>query len=264
MIRAALALAARGVPVFPLNADKSPRTHRGFHDATTDEAIIRAWDVGWNDALIGSPPPEGVIVLDIDPRNGGDNTLALFPALPKTRTTETRSGGHHYWLSVSPELKLRGTLGPGVDVKRHGKGYVVIPPSPGYKYVIFGDPAPAPDWLIEELVVVERPVSECVASDAKFFSFQKGTPYGEAALKNAWETLQGVENGQRNIALNKVTFGLAQLYAGGELSRDAALDVLLTAAEAMGLSGWETRNTIESAWRAGERVPRQAPQRERV
>jgi len=41
---AALELARAGVAVFPCNADKSPRTPRGFHDATTDEDVISGWN----------------------------------------------------------------------------------------------------------------------------------------------------------------------------------------------------------------------------
>lgn len=258
MIDAALLLAQAGVSVFPVGPDKAPRTPRGFYDATTDEATIRAWN--WEGCGIGSPPAEGVIVVDIDPRNGGDNTLALFPELPPTRTTRTRSGGRHLWLRVDPHQKLRGVLGPGIDVKRHGKGYVVIPPSPGYVYVRGGDPAPAPDWLIDELRVQEFDPDE--AADPKFFPFQIGTPYGEAALRNTLQRLAEVDNGARNDELNKAAFGLAQLSAGGELSmRRAVDDLVVVATEVMRLSDWEARHTIESGWKAGSKVPRQAPER---
>lgn len=257
MINAALALAAKGIAVFPVGPDKAPRTPRGFYDATTDRNTILNWD--WADCGIGHPPAEGVIVIDIDPRNGGENSLAAFPALPTTRTTRTRSGGSHLWYTVDPSEKLRGVFAPGVDVKRHGKGYVLIPPSPGYEYVVFGPMAPLPDWMVEELRIEEFEPDESAAP--KFFPFQKGTAYGEAALRNALNNLRSVDNGARNDALNKAAFGLAQLEAGGELSRNAAIIGLLEVAEAIGLSDWEARHTIESGWKAGSKVPRQAPER---
>lgn len=257
MIDAALALAAKGYRVFPVGPDKAPRTPRGFHDATTDFGTIERWN--WDGCMIGCEPPEGVIVVDIDPRNGGDNTLALFPELPRTRTTRTRSGGRHLWLTVPIDQKLRGVLGPGIDIKRYGKGYVVVPPSPGYEYVVFGAMAPAPNWLIEELVVQEFAPDE--SSQPKYFPFQKGTAYGEAALRNALRDLAQVDNGARNESLNKASFCLAQLEAGGELSRDAAIEGLYTTALDIGLSEGEARHTIESGWTAGALRPRQAPER---
>jgi putative DNA primase/helicase len=259
MMKAALILARSGVLVFPCNADdKSPRTTHGFHDATTDLDIVRAWS--WDDALIGAAIGEGQIVIDVDPRNGGDDTLALFSKLPRTRTTKTRSGGRHYWLHIPKEITLRGTLGPGIDVKRPGKGYVIVPPSPGYAYIRGGELARAPQWLLDELVLQIREDTESAASP-KFFPFEVGTAYGVAALRNAITDLEAAPEGSRNDALNKAAFGLAQLEAGGELSRHKALEALVTAAEGIGLGKWEIRNTIESGWSAGEIVPRQAPER---
>lgn len=255
MLGAALKLARAGVAVFPVGDDKAPRTPRGFHDATTDISIIGSWT--W-DGMIGAAIPEGQIVLDVDPRNGGDETLALFPSLPRTRTTRTRSGGRHYWLRVPLDMNLRGTLGPGLDVKRAGKGYVVIPPSPGYSFIRGGEIARAPGWLLEELVLVVRESQE--SANPKFFAFEQGTAYGLAARRNMLAELEEAPEGGRNDALNKAAFAMAQLEAGGELARDPALTALMDVALSIGLTTWEARNTIESGWTAGVEVPRQAPQ----
>ncbi len=257
MLKAALKLARSGVPVFPCNVeDKSPRTSHGFKDASTDIAVVSAWS--WEDAIIGAAIVEGQVVIDVDPRNGGDDTLALFPKIPKTRTTRTRSGGRHYWLLIPNEVTLRGSLGPGIDVKRPDKGYVIVPPSPGYTFVRGGALARMPEWLLDELVLQIRADSDSAASP-KFFPWEKGTRYGLVALANALEAIRTAPEGSRNDALNKAAFGLAQLEAGGELARDAALSGLIEAAEHIGLGKWEIRNTIESGWSAGELVPKQAP-----
>jgi len=262
MLEAALRLARSGVSVFPCDPeDKSPLTTHGFHDATTNAEIIHAWD--WSDALIGAAIGEGQVVIDVDPRNGGDDTLALFPKLPRTRTTKTRSGGRHYWLLIPNEVTLRGTLGPGVDVKRPGKGYVIVPPSRGYLYIRGGGLARMPEWLLDELVLQLREDVDSAAAP-KFFPFEKGTAYGVVALRNAVNELANAPEGSRNDALNKAAFGMAQLEAGGELSRAAALEALVTAAEAIGLGKWEIRNTIESGWSAGEQIPKQAPALEKA
>jgi Bifunctional DNA primase/polymerase, N-terminal len=260
VLKAALTLAQTGLAVFPCGADKAPLTTRGFKDATTDPDAIRVWASAWT--MIGAAIPEGQIVLDVDPRNGGDETLALLPSLPRTRTTRTRSGGRHYWLRVPLDMNLRGTLGPGLDVKRAGKGYVIVPPSPGYSYIRGGEIARAPDWLLEELVLVVRESQE--SANSKFFPFEQGTAYGLAARRNMLAELAEAPEGGRNDALNKAAFAMAQLEAGGELARDAALTALMDMALHIGLTAWEARNTIESGWTAGVEVPRQAPAKETV
>jgi hypothetical protein len=262
VLQAALTLARSGVAVFPCGVDKAPSTSHGFHDATTDADTIRAWS--W-DGMIGAAITPGTFVLDVDPRNGGADTMALLVSvtrwLPRTRRTRTKSGGSHFWFLVPPDLTLRGSLGPGVDVKRAGKGYVIVPPSPGYVWVVGGAPARAPEWLLEELVVETRANAD-EAAEPKFFPFEDGTAYGQAALRNALVELADAPEGGRNDALNKIAFGLAQLEAGGELSRAAALERLLTVAESIGLRSAEAMKTIESGWLAGYQIPRQAPKRE--
>lgn len=259
MLEAALQLAREGVAVFPVGDDKAPRTPRGFYDATTRLKTIRSWN--WEGGMIGHEPESGVVIIDVDPRNGGEKTMSLFPALPRTRTTKTRSGGRHYWLTVDPSLKLRGKLGPGVDVKRHGKGYVVIPPSPGYTYLVKGRMAKAPDWLIEELVVKADFDPGEAAAKPRYFPFQTGTPYGEAALRNGLAEIADAGHGARHETLNKVAFGLGMLAAGGELNPDPTCAAILSAAVESGLEEADAVDVLRRGWFAGMRQPRSAPSR---
>ncbi len=263
----ALTLARKGTAVFPVNPDKSPRTPRGFHDATTDETAIRAWD--WNSGgMLAACIPEGVIVVDVDPRHGGDATLAAlleaYEDLPATRTVQTGGGGHHYYFSVPEHLTLRSTLGPGIDIKRSGKGYVVVPPSEGYSYERGGQVAPAPYWMMAELVVENRPTGggEAVEGSKFFPQLEDGTTYGIAGMERELGRLAQQTEGGRNNALNRAAFALAQLSAGGELSEEVALRSLEHVASQIGLSDTEARATIASAWKSGTEAPRQAPERE--
>ena len=126
-----------GVAVFPI----APRAKvpllpggRGYLDATRDEAQIDAWWSSYPDANIGaSAIASGVVVIDVDPRNGGDETIAAHERthgkLPHTWTVLTPSGGWHLWFRAEDGASYRGSLGDGVDVKH--RGYVLVPPSQG-------------------------------------------------------------------------------------------------------------------------------------
>ena len=260
MVDAALRLAREGVAVFPVGPNKAPLVTGGFHSATTDTAIIaseRGWEV--EGVMIGCQPAADEVVIDVDPRNGGDKTLALFPALPRTRTTKTRSGGRHYWLAVDPSVEMRGKLGPGIDVKRHGKGYVVIPPSAGYSYIVKGRKAKAPRWLLEELVIERTFTPGEAATSPRYFPFQDGTPYGLAALRNGLQELRDAGEGGRHETLNKVAFSLAMLAAGGELKPDETCEAILAAAVDTGLDEEDAVDVLRRGWFAGVKQPRSAP-----
>ena len=66
----ALAYAAAGMAVFPLKADGSPLTERGFKQASTDAEQIQRWWKRWPHAEIGWAVPAGVVVVDLDEKNG--------------------------------------------------------------------------------------------------------------------------------------------------------------------------------------------------
>jgi hypothetical protein len=137
-LRAALAYAERfGFAVFPCKPrGKTPLTEHGFKDASKDPAQIRKWWGRWPDANIGiaTGAISGVVVLDIDPRHGGDDTLEALQArngrLPETPTVLTGGGGLHSYFrhpgGVVPNSI--GKIGQGIDVRADG-GYVIAPQS---------------------------------------------------------------------------------------------------------------------------------------
>ncbi len=260
MLDAALRLAGEGVAVFPVGPDKAPLVTGGFHAASTVKKTVRAM-TGWTmpGVMIGCQPAANEVVIDVDPRNGGDNTLALFPALPRTRTTKTRSDGRHYWLTIEPGTEMRGKLGPGIDVKRHGKGYVVIPPSAGYSYVVKGRMAKAPAWLLEELVVERTFTPGEAATSPRYFPFQDGTAYGMAALRNALATLRDTEQGGRSKAVWVAAIQLGRLSAGGELDPDKTCEAILAVAVEIGLEEDDAVDALRQGWFAGQKEPRSAP-----
>jgi hypothetical protein len=75
----------------------------------------------------------GLLVLDIDPRNGGeasyDQLRKKFPAaFADLFEVQTGSGGTHLYFECRSPAPSRANILPGIDVKADG-GYIVAPPS---------------------------------------------------------------------------------------------------------------------------------------
>jgi hypothetical protein len=135
-LAAALDLAARGFWIFPIKAGaKLPPKVKFKEAATRDEEVIRGWwglphhqpNIGIYTGRFSNN--EALAVLDIDPKNGGDDTLFALEMggkdLPPTFTQATPSGGRHFVYRVPSALR-QGTnvFGPGIDIRSRG-GYIV-------------------------------------------------------------------------------------------------------------------------------------------
>lgn len=166
----AVEYAVRNWAVFPLRgkfpAIPKEAGGRGVLDATTDlETITRWWSGPCAGANIGGRVPEGMFVLDTDPRHDGLTTLKTletrYGALPDTLTTVSGRGDggtHRFYRRPVGKLSSK-RLGPGIDVKT-STGYVVLPPSihPDSRkpYTRIDAPiADPPEWLVE-LLLPER------------------------------------------------------------------------------------------------------------
>lgn len=136
LLRAALLYARKGIRVLPLEPEgKAPIgsfVPNGLHDATTEIDTIRSWWKREPRANIGVMAPEGAVIVDIDPRAGGVETIKTLVNGNKLGSLVAKTGGadkgQHIWLKDAPQ-HLPGKLGAGVDLKAGGKGYVVAPPS---------------------------------------------------------------------------------------------------------------------------------------
>ncbi len=113
----ALQYAKIGFPVLPLHSvtqggicscrdggncsrpGKHPKTAHGVKDATIDRVRIEAWWTSDPHANVGIAvgAEAGILVFDIDPRNGGNKTLEKLEAelgpLPGTVIADTGGGG---------------------------------------------------------------------------------------------------------------------------------------------------------------------------
>lgn len=118
-------------------AGKHPQSNlvpHGHQDATTDEQVIRDWWATDPDAGIGvSLADSGLLALDIDPQNGGQESLAQLEAehgvLHSDCTAITQGGGEHRLFKADPAMTYPGTLGKGLDLKHHG--YICVAPTLG-------------------------------------------------------------------------------------------------------------------------------------
>lgn len=118
-------------------AGKHPQANlapHGHQDASTDEQVIRDWWAVDPDAGIGiSLADSGLLALDIDPQNGGHETLAALEAehgvLHSDCTATTQGGGEHRLFRADPEMTYPGSLGKGLDLKHHG--YICVAPTLG-------------------------------------------------------------------------------------------------------------------------------------
>lgn len=113
---------------------KHPRTNHGYKNATKDKEQITEWWTKYPDANIGIATGNisGIIVIDIDPRNGGneefDALLKMHGELPITYEVNTGGGGRHLFFEYPVDINIISKLGSGIDIKGDG-GYVVAPPS---------------------------------------------------------------------------------------------------------------------------------------
>ena len=218
LLLAALGYAeAKSWPVFPVRPDKTPYTPTGYKAASRDPRMIRDWWRRYPEAGIGLAVPEGVLVVDVDPRNGG----SLPEGLPETRTVSTRSDGTHSYYVVPAGLSFVGQADKGVDLKGPGKGYVLLPPTKGYTWLRQGPMAPLPESFLTAWRRSDYDTREILPqSGALYLPWEDGTRYGLVALNNQLGSMLTAQNGERNRTLFKAACGLFALVAGGELSED--------------------------------------------
>lgn len=105
----------------------------GINSATRRPRRVEEWYARRPWAGVGiATGPSGLGVLDVDPRNGGRDSLRAIVAehgpLPPTLTCLTGGGGEHYYFRAWDRQPSSGTMAPGLDIKARG-GLVVAPPS---------------------------------------------------------------------------------------------------------------------------------------
>ena len=114
---------------------KHPMTKHGFKDASAEIDQIEDWWMEAPGANLGllTGNTTGIVVLDVDPRHGGDQSCQAlqeeFGPLPRTLRVKTGGGGEHYYFQhPGREIRNIADIRPGLDIRGDG-GYIVAPPS---------------------------------------------------------------------------------------------------------------------------------------
>jgi Bifunctional DNA primase/polymerase, N-terminal len=199
----------------------------------------------------------GIVVLDIDPRNGGNTTLQELAAkgctLPVGPRALTGNGGAHHVFRFDTQITNSvGKVGPGIDVKSTG-GYIVAAPSkigpsksgPGgsYRWEIspFETPIPRlPHWMMTMLAPLKAP------SDRGRFESAKAGPTDIESLAT-WVSRASV--GERSNRLHWAACRVGEMARRHEVSESAAGRRLVMAAVLAGLTSLEAARTVDSGFK---------------
>jgi len=132
---AALTYASWGWRVLPVQENnKIPASAHGVKDATTDQDQIREWWAKNPNFNIGiaAGAHSGILVFDIDPRNGGDDSwdawVSEHGALPDGAYQLTAGGGQHYLANYDDAIKSC-KMRDGIDLLSDGRYFLASPSS---------------------------------------------------------------------------------------------------------------------------------------
>jgi hypothetical protein len=294
-LTAALALAAAGLPVFPVLVshnqrtgkwDKKPLSSGWQEKATSDEAAVRAFWRQYPEALPGlALGRAGLVVLDAD-RHGGPDGVHAFQdlvtryGLPAGAVkVNTAGSGEHWVFRNCPEDPLgngEGVLPGGINMRGRG-GFIVAPGAvrPDGARWTEADRGPTlieayragslpiiPNWLVQMIRPHRSDSSDKGGGSA---DASRGPPgereqaYAEVALRNVGARVASTPPGSRNNALFKAAAQLGSMVAAGWIDHEQVRERLFAAAQDCGLvrddGAHAARATIENGLEAGMAEP---------
>lgn len=273
---------AAGFHIFPLGPQSKepliPKRNggQGCKDATNDLAVIGGW---WNrrpraNIGIACGAASAITVIDIDPANGGEQSVSMLAAkgltFPPTLRAVTPNGGWHLvYQHQAGILNWSGKIAPGIDT-RNDAGYIVAAPSrvprkadgvmAGYAWVnpatgeIRDDArltdrsgiAPFPAWVLD--IVAPKPVYRAFRSFNPISSEQ-----ARAAIERQADFIAKEREGNRNGALSSRAFFLHRNYVQRGICSEGELESILhSAALSAGLASSEAIKTVRKAFRSAE------------
>lgn len=204
----------------------------------------------------------GVVVLDIDRKNGVDGLKTLQEGgfeVPVTFTVSTPTGGFHYYFK-HPGFKVRSGswLGKGIDIKADGGHWVVAPGSRGknhkrYEVIDSSDLAPLPDWFLQHPGLKPRRGREFVGSPVE------PVPPGEKREKHIQEFIKVCQEAPPAVSGQKGHTALWMVAMKGvltwQLPMETAADLILQYYNPRCEPPWsekDVRYKVESAAKTGK------------
>jgi bifunctional DNA primase/polymerase-like protein len=284
VLRAALEHAADMRPVFFLASNKGPLANcaacrKGDHHgdtcahltchghlaATTDPERLRAMHRGGRMLGLRTGAVSGLVVVDVDPRNGGRQSWARLAAvglLPRTAWVATGSdGAHFYYRHPGRHVVSRALPGyPGIDIKGDG-GYVVLPPS------VHPDTDRAYQWraALDGLVEMHPGLSALVCRQEAAVPAPRPAPATTPApgcisapdrlLASILARVLDAPESKRRVTLWACAQGVARMVAAGAIGHREAVAALEDAAQVASARGThrltaaQIRNAITDGFR---------------
>ncbi|GIH11798.1 DNA primase [Rhizocola hellebori] len=278
---AALRYAAKGWPVFLLGHNKRPvancdacrdadashdreacrcLTCHGLYAATRESRRI---DIMFR--LVPRPMlairtglASRLVVVDVDPDHGGEDTLTGLVSddlCPPTLLVRTGSGGRHlYYRHPGGKAPCsQGRLGPGIDIRGDG-GYVVAPPSihprthTAYEWIRAWPVAEMPSALVK--ACQPRPAPAPTPHSSAELGHGEGITSPQRLLESLLATIARAPEGKRRTTLYGAARGVARMVAVGAINRSDAWAVLTEAGRNAQQTERETRTAIQGGFHA--------------
>ena len=250
---------------------KAPTLKNWPQRGTTDQDGIEklfAGSAGANNIGVVTGKISQIVVCDLDQPDGPANLKTLearLGKLPATLTAKTGGGGFHGFYKY-PEgcvIKNQKPL-PGIDIKSDG-GQVLIEPSihPNgnpYKFINDEPIAELPEAWVNELAQPVEPKHKSPPPQGpprempSVARADGGTAWGLKVYEEVSAELNAAPPGTSNDALNRASFRLGQIVAGGQLAESTA-ELIKLSPRLSRKSQDETDKTFLSGFEKGKQFP---------
>lgn len=244
LVNYAITYAEHGFSVIPI-INKRPLIKFANRPALTKDEIAAIW-TRYPTAAIALKT-DRFLVIDVDHHESGDGMESVKALhhdewFKDTLCERTHSGGFHFYFCKPAKEKITQNIGflPSVDIKAHDNNYIVVAPSPGYKWLNHNPIQPLPKGLLD-LILQKQAESKPLSGIEPGYKVDSQS----ATAKLFEQVVDGLgEAGGRNNALASFVGGL--LFRGVDPYKAAKLAEIANANTQDSLSEREVEKTVNS------------------